>query len=143
MQILGKQVCRTYIVLKSTFARYRANNDGNFATITAVCLLAIAGMLGLAIETSEVRSAKQELQSHLDVISIAIATSGLTENEEQQTLAQELLAASGYEIDASKLTILMTEQGEVSVTGTVGDSNAFAGLLGQDTIDIKLNALIF
>ena len=63
--------------VKSLVTQFKANEDGNIAMMMGVGVLVLVASVGLAIDTLGARNAKQELQSHLDVISMAIVTSGI------------------------------------------------------------------
>ena len=103
--------------VKSLVTQFKANEDGNIAVMMGVGGLVLVASVGFAIETLGARNAQHELQSHLDVISIAIAASGIVDAAEQQTFARELLEANDFNIDPANLTIQITPSGEVSVTG--------------------------
>ena len=126
--------------VKSLVTQFKANEDGNIAVMMGVCGLVLVASVGLAIDTLGARKAQHELQSHLDVISIAIATSGIVDAAEQQTFAQELLEANDYNIDPANLTIQMTPAGEVSVTGRTEYELALGGVFNKSKLDVRAHS---
>ena len=126
--------------VKSLVTQFKANEDGNIAMMMGVGVLVLVASVGLAIDTLGARNAQQELQSHLDVISMAIVTSGIVDAAEQQTFAQELLEANDYNIDPANLTIQITPAGEVSVTGRTEYELAFGGIFNKSKLDVSAHS---
>ena len=77
--------------VKSLVTQFKANEDGNIAVMMGVGGLVFAASVGFAIDTLGARNAQNELQSHLDVISIAIVTSGIAVSYTHLTLPTILL----------------------------------------------------
>ena len=65
--------------VKSLVTQFKANEDGNIAMMMGVCGLVLVASVGFAIDMLGARNAQHELQSHLDVISIAIVTAGIVD----------------------------------------------------------------
>ena len=126
--------------IKSSFTRLKVNEDGNVAVMMAVSGLAFIALVGLAIDTVGARNAQQELQSHLDVISMAVATSGIEDSAERLAFAQGLLRANEYEIDPANLKIQVTPDGEVSVSGRAEYELALGGVFNKDKLDVSANS---
>ena len=126
--------------IKSSFTRLKVNEDGNVAVMMAVSGLAFIALVGLAIDTVGARNAQQELQSHLDVISMAVATSGIEDSAERLAFAQSLLRANEYEIDPADLKIQVTPDGEVSVSGRAEYELALGGVFNKDKLDVSANS---
>ena len=126
--------------IKSAFTRFKVNEDGNVAVMMAVGGLALLAMVGLAVDTLGARNAQQELQSHLDAVSMAVATSGIEDPAERLALAQGLLRANEYEIDPANLSIQVAPDGEVSVTGRTEYELALGGVFNKDKLDVSANS---
>ena len=126
--------------IKSSFTRLKVNEDGNVAVMMAVSGLAFIALVGLAIDTMGARNAQQELQSHLDVISMAVATSGIEDSAERLAFAQGLLRANEYEIDPADLKIQVAPDGEVSVSGRAEYELALGGVFNKDKLDVSANS---
>ena len=126
--------------IKSSFTRFKVNEDGNVAVMMAVGGLALLAMVGLAVDTLGARNAQQELQSHLDAVSMAVATSGIEDPAERLALAQGLLRANEYEIDPANLSIQVAPDGEVSVTGRTEYELALGGVFNKDKLDVSANS---
>ena len=126
--------------IKSSFTRLKVNEDGNVAVMMAVSGLAFIALVGLAIDTVGARNAQQELQSHLDVISMAVATSGIEDSAERLAFAQGLLRANEYEIDPADLKIQVAPDGEVSVSGRAEYELALGGVFNKDKLDVSANS---
>lgn len=58
--------------------RLFANESGNFAVITAVAILPMAGLSGLAVDFSQAYSVRSTLQGEADAIALAVAAEGPT-----------------------------------------------------------------
>lgn len=56
--------------------RLWANDRGNFAVITAVAILPVAGLSGLAVDFSQAYSVRSTLQGEADAIALAVAAEG-------------------------------------------------------------------
>lgn len=123
--------------IKSVFTRLKVNEDGNMAIMMAVAGLTLATATGLALDVMGAQSSKQKLQDQLDGISLAIATSGIANADEQKALAQDLLAANEYNIDPANLTIQTAPNGEIHVTGQTVYHLALGGLFNKETMNIK------
>ena len=119
--------------IKSVFTRLKVNEDGNMAIMMAVAGLTLATATGLALDVMGAQSSKQKLQDQLDGISLAIATSGIANADEQKALAQDLLAANEYNIDPANLTIQTAPNGEIHVTGQTVYHLALGGLFNKET----------
>ena len=126
--------------IKSSFTRFKVNEDGNVAVMMAVGGLALLAMVGFAVDTLGARNAQQELQSHLDAVSMAVATSGIEDPAERLALAQGLLRANEYEIDPANLSIQVAPDGEVSVTGRTEYELALGGVFNKDKLDVSANS---
>ena len=126
--------------VKSLVTQFKANEDGNIAVMMGACGLVLVASVGFAIDTLGARKAKQELQSHLDAVSIAIATSGIVDAAEQQTFAQKLLEANDYNIDPANLTIQTTPAGEVSVTGRTEYELVLGGIVNKSKLDVNAHS---
>lgn len=123
--------------MKSAFTGFKVNEDGNIAIITAVSGVALLAMTSLGVDMMGARSSQQELQSHLDVVSMALATSGITGTEAQKTFAQDLMLANGYDLDPANLTIQMTSAGEIQVTGHTTHKLSFGAVFNKDTVEVS------
>lgn len=106
----------------------------------AVGALSLAAMTGLSIDTMGARDAQKVLQSNLDVISMAIAISGIEDAAEQRTYAQDLLRANNYNIDPANWNVHVTADGEVNVTGQTTYSLAFGAIFNKKTMNISASS---
>ena len=122
---------------KSLFTRLKANEDGNMAMMLAIGGLMLAGMVSLSIDMLGARNSQQDLQSHLDVLSLAVATSGIVDPVDQKAFALELLKAHDYKIDPASLTIQMDPSGEVHVTGRTTYKLALGGVVNRDEMAVS------
>ena len=123
--------------IKSIFTRFKVNEDGNFAIMAAIGGLTLVAAIGLSLDMLGARKSQQELQSHLDMISIAVATSGIEDAAEQRAFALELLKAHDYKIDPASLDIQMDASGEVHVTGQSTYKLALGGVVKKDQMAIR------
>ena len=123
--------------IKSIFTRFKVNEDGNFAIMAAIGGLTLVAAIGLSLDMLGARKSQQELQGHLDIISIAVATSGIEDAAEQRAFALELLKAHDYKIDPASLDIQMDASGEVHVTGQSTYKLALGGVVKKDQMAIR------
>lgn len=56
--------------------RLLANERGNFAVVTALAVIPVAGMTGLAVDYSQAYSVRSTLQGEADAIALAVAAEG-------------------------------------------------------------------
>lgn len=125
------------------FRRFGASRRGNVATMFAIVIIPLIGMVGAAVDYSSAYRSKERVQHALDAASLAVNRSIGTMSEDQlRTLARDTFAANMGSGMAADLTQIDIEVGEhlVTLTATSASKTMFMGLLGIDRLDISASS---
>jgi Flp pilus assembly protein TadG len=128
---------------------FRSRRDGSAGQILAVFVLAmvaIIGMVGLAIDGGGAYAQRRDQQSATDLAALAAANDYLINNNPSQATdrARTVAATNGFTNGAGSTTIgvaIDTSDGvEVTVNALSGHRNSFLGALGMGTWNVSTTA---
>lgn len=123
--------------IKTMFSDFKRNKDGNIAITTAVLGTLLGLAVGGAVDASGAMNSKSQLADHLDVAALTLVTSDLTDSDDLNDIAHEILIENGFEIPAGDLSAVMDANGEVTVSGTIKYATTFGGLIGRQYLDVS------
>ena len=111
---------------------------GNVSVIFALASLAMLGVMGLAIDTSNAFNVRSDLQDACDSValaqSISIYNGGKLDNE-----AAKLLMVDNFSMESNKLSLEMQDSnGEVTCNASYLKETIFGSILGQDEFNISV-----
>ena len=111
---------------------------GNISVIFAIASLAILGVIGLAIDTSDAYNVRSDLQDACDTValaeSISIYNGGELDNE-----AAKLLMVENFSFEPNNLSLEMQDSnGEVTCNASYLKETIFGSILGQDELNISV-----
>ena len=112
--------------------------SGNVSVIFALASLAMLGVMGLAIDTSNAFNVRSDLQDACDSValaqSISIYNGGKLDNE-----AAKLLMVDNFSMESNKLSLEMQDSnGEVTCNASYLKETIFGSILGQDEFNISV-----
>ncbi len=104
--------------------------------MAAIAMVPLAVGLGLAIDFSSISNRRAELQNALDAAALAVAREGETiSDSEANRIAQQFLRAN-FDIDDVDIALVRIGT-RVTVTGSLRQKLAFAGVLGYENAKIS------
>ena len=124
---------------KVSIKKFSNCEAGNISIIFAFANLAVLGLIGLAIDTSNAHNVRSNLQDACDTIvlaeSISIYNGGELDNE-----AAKLLMVENFSIESNNLSLEMQDSnGEVTCNASYLLKEAiFSSILGQDGLNISV-----
>jgi Flp pilus assembly protein TadG len=121
-----------------------ADTRGSVSIITALSIIALMGMVGLAIDYNRITSARQELQTLADTALIAAATSARS-NSDPQTAADTSLSVNWTtKPRQSTASIVIADPGNNELEGVASTTlpMTFSRVLGYKSVDISVKASV-
>lgn len=125
--------------MKSFIKRFRAEERGDALILTALALICLLGMAGVALDGGLVYMTKSELQKVANAAVLSGAQE-LTNNQEKvDQVVQDILTAHHESASLSDLQITMEKQVGVELTKPV--KLTFLPLFGFNKVDVKAHAV--
>ena len=115
--------------------RFGANERGSSAVIFAGAAFMIMGAVGLAVDGSQIRKYKQELQATVDSAALAIAREQTDDQAERDDIAQTYLASQAN-LGPATLTEASQNGAAYTVGARIEYRTSFMHLFGHETVDI-------
>ena len=123
------------------FKDYLEDLNGNFSIALALGALAMTAAVGAAVETSNMTRMRNQLQSQVDIATLAAAGTVANGQEEldYSALAYEVMVKNGYSAENNKPEA--TNDGTyLDVKATVEYEGLFTDLLGGKTFNLSASA---
>lgn len=119
--------------------RLLTNERGNFAVVTALAIVPVAGLSGLAVDYSQAYSVRSTLQGEADAISLAVASEGPTGNGARFYAPMEKAAKDRVSIGTAQFTARWLSISDYEVVGTVQVPRSLSRLIpvGKDAIEVS------
>lgn len=120
--------------------RYKTDNSGNIALITAISAFVLLGGTALAIDLSRGWFAKERLQDTTDVVALLAAKEGLTNVAELQAAADSVMAVHYPGQTGARIQIIdIKRDGDtVRVEATNQIDTVFAPVMNRDKLDVRV-----
>lgn len=118
--------------------RFKRNEDGNFAILTALSLTVFLGCLAVGVDIANGQSAKTRLQDTTDAIALIAAKSVNKSQSQLEQAAQDYFTTKYPGADGSRIEIKQIKREGASVT-VVAENNIdtyFSGIFGKQDLDI-------
>src|SRR5256714_11137313 len=128
---------RTRNALLKSCSEFKQNSEGSVASIFALALIPVVGLVGAAVDYSQANNVRTTLQARLDAALIAGARDGCTNCTATALNTFNAGLASKGAIDINPLFELTSTR---SYTGTVTAKvpSNFLGVLGVSNIDVRV-----
>ncbi len=123
---------------------FRRDNRGSVAIITAIALVSLMGVVGLAIDYSRMSSTRQELQGFADTALVAAATSAKSNTDPQSAANSSLAANWAVKKRLGTATIAISDLGNNELEGLAATTlpMTFMKVLGKHSVDISVKASV-
>ena len=123
------------------FKNYLQDTSGNFSLMIAAGALALTAGVGAAVETANMTRVKNQLQSQVDIATLAAASAPVSNQEEPDyaTLAYEVMIENGYEAAHGK-PLATADGGYLDIAATLNYEGLFTDLLGGKTFKVSASA---
>ena len=123
---------------KVSIKKFSNCEAGNISVIFAFANLAVLGLIGLAIDTSNAHNVRSNLQAACDSValaeSISIYNGGELDNE-----AAKLLMVENFSMKSNNLSLEMQDSnGEVTCNASYLKETIFGSILGLDELNISV-----
>ena len=130
--------------MRSLGLRLVRDEHGSIAMITAFSILALIGMVGLAIDYGRLLTVRQELQSFADGALVAAATSAKTGSDYQTAATANLESNWTAKKRSGTASITVEDAGENELKGTASTTlpMTFLKVVGIASREVKVNASI-
>ena len=110
--------------------------SGNVSVIFALASLAVVGVVGLAIDTTNANNVKTDLQAACDSVALAESIS-IYNGGELDNQAAKLLMVENFSLDSSALSLEMQDNnGQVTCNASYPKKTIFGSILGSDELNI-------
>ena len=125
--------------LTAIACRMGRDRSGNIATMFAIMVIPLIGLVGAAIDYSNAYRAKSRIQNALDATSLAVNRSiGTIPEKDLKKMAEATFLSnmgSGISADLSKIDIKVTDR-EVTLAATTHVKTLFMALLGVENMAV-------
>ena len=123
------------------FKSYIKDTGGNFSVVMAISMTVMAMGAAAAIETVNMTRVKSELQSQVDIATLAAASTEDVENQgiEYSNLVFDVMVDNGYLAENGKPEAMATDS-HLDVTASVAYEGLFTDLLGGKTRQLSASA---
>ena len=123
---------------KTSLKQFSNCESGNIAVLFALASLAVLGLIGLAIDTSNAHNVRSDLQAACDSValseSISIYNGGELDKE-----AAKLLMVENFSMESSSLSLEMQDNnGQVTCNASYLKETIFGSILGRDELNISV-----
>lgn len=117
--------------MRLSVRRLAADARGNFAIVSALLMIPLAMVAGLAVDVTSMNRAKAALQQALDSASLAIARQGMNITDDGAKAIAEEFVASNFDGKTGRIDV-KRDGTAVTVSGAATVKLSFASLLGYD-----------
>lgn len=123
------------------FKNFIKDTSGNFSIMVAVGMTTLALGTGAAVDTANMVKARKELQSQLDIATLAAAGTPISGQEEldYSTLVYDVMVNNGYSEDNGKPQAVKNG-GFLDVEVQIDYDGLFTDLLGSKTFQVSASA---
>lgn len=121
--------------------QYFKDTSGNFSVMVAIGMTALAVGTGAAVDTANMVKAKNELQSQLDIATLAAAGTSRSGQQEldYSTLVYDVMVNNGY-LEGNEKPQANTNGGFLNVEVKIDYQGLFTELLGDKTYKVSASA---
>lgn len=127
--------------LMTSLKSYASNNDGQFAIMGAISMVAILAGLAVAVDISNSLSQKQRLQNTTDAIALIAVRQDIRSQNELNLMAANYLEFN-YGEGADGITLnSITRNGDlVTVDATNNVKTYLSGVFNKDALDVRVES---
>ena len=123
---------------KTSLKQFSNCESGNIAALFALASVAVLGLIGLAIDTSNAHNVRSDLQAACDSValseSISIYNGGELDKE-----AAKLLMVENFSMESNNLSLEMQDSnGEITCNASYLKETIFGSILGRDELNISV-----
>ena len=128
--------------LRSSAAALRTDTSGAVAIIFALAAVPVIGLTGASLDYSRANEIRSSYQDAADAAVLAVASSGLANDQQRQALAREVFLANAPQRGHALRQVQLSDHDlglHIRATGTVDTS--VLGIIGVEHIDIGVDAV--
>ena len=123
---------------KTSLKQFSNCESGNIAALFALASLAVLGLIGLAIDTSNAHNVRSDLQAACDSVALAESIS-IYNGGELDKEAAKLLMVENFSMESNNLSLEMQDSnGEVTCNASYLKETIFGSILGPDELNISV-----
>ena len=123
---------------KTSLKQFSNCESGNIAVLFTLASLAVLGLIGLAIDTSDAHNVRSDLQAACDSVALAESIS-IFNGGELDDEAARLLMEENFSFEPNNLSLEMQDSnGEVTCNASYLKETIFGSILGKDEFNISV-----
>ena len=123
---------------KTSLKQFSNCESGNIAVLFALASLAVLGLIGLAIDTSDAHNVRSDLQAACDSVALAESIS-IFNGGELDDEAARLLMEENFSFEPNNLSLEMQDSnGEVTCNASYLKETIFSSILKSDESNISV-----